>query len=96
MIIPNVFTINGDDLNDAYDIEIKGESEYHLKIFNRWGQMVFEGNQDGMGNDGINWNGRYLNNGNECPEGVYYMDFTYKFGGGKEGHHKGDVTLIRR
>jgi gliding motility-associated-like protein len=92
--IPNVFTPNGDGINDAFDISIVGQSLYDLKIYNRWGGKVFEGTKDGKNNDGINWNGTTYNEGNENGEGVYYYIFKYKFSEGEKSVH-GSITLIR-
>ena len=53
--IPNCFTPNGDGLNDRFDVLDFGNCyTYHLMIFNRWGQMVFE-------TDDLNksWDGKY-------------------------------------
>lgn len=82
--IPNVYTNDGDGINDAYDIEIIGEDYYDLWIYNRWGQMVFHGEADGHDNNGINWNGHNFNTGPENPTGTYYMVFSYRFKGTDE------------
>jgi gliding motility-associated-like protein len=96
LFVPNVFTPNNDGINDAFDIDIFGEFEYNLKIFNRWGGKVFEGNKDGKGNDGINWNGKTDNDGSPNPEGVYYYTFKYKFNSTEpERTLHGSITLIR-
>ncbi len=92
--IPNVFTPNGDGINDAFDISIVGQSLYDLKIYNRWGGKVFEGTKDGKNNDGINWNGTTDNEGSENGEGVYYYIFKYKFAEVEKSVH-GSITLIR-
>ena len=95
--IPNVFTPNNDGINDAFDIEILGHTFYEIKIYNRWGNKVFEGNKDGKSNDGINWNGSTYNEGNLNPEGVYYYIFKYKFNNKEaEKTAHGSITLIRQ
>lgn len=95
--IPNVFTpTNKDGANDAFDIDIEGWTNYELFIYNRWGNLVFEGNKDGFYNDGVNWDGRNKNDGSDCPAGVYYVVFKYKlFTQAKEEVYHGTVTLIR-
>lgn len=96
IVIPNVFTPNGDDRNDAFDIDIEGQTLYDLVIYNRWGNIVFEGKKDGLANDGINWNGREDNTGSACPDGVYFFIFKYKFAGSDEKFDAhGTVTLLR-
>jgi gliding motility-associated-like protein len=95
--MPNVFTPGDNNgLNDAFDIDIVGYTHYHLRIYNRWGGLVFEGLKDGLGNDGVNWNGRMQNEGDECPAGVYYYIFDYKLiTDEKIKSVNGTVTLIR-
>ncbi|MFN4084055.1 MAG: PKD domain-containing protein [Bacteroidia bacterium] len=94
--IPNVFTPNNDGTNDAFDIDIQGFTIYKLRIYNRWGDKVFEEDKDGVGNDGINWNGNNFNKGAICPEGVYYFIFTYKLLNMESDNTvRGSVTLIR-
>ncbi len=96
LTIPNAFTANGDTINDAFDIDILGEEDYRLYIYNRWGELVFIGTEDGEGNDGKNWNGRVFNTGFECPEGTYYWILSCRFRGyTKYETHKGFLTLVR-
>ena len=71
--IPNVFTPNNDPYNEGYYIDIVGEKEYDLIIYNRWGQPVFKSDSDQ-----IRWNGRLYNTGEACPEGTYYYLFRYR------------------
>ena len=77
LMMANVFTPgNGDGKNDDYDIVIDGESSYHLCIYNRWNELVFEQTED---NDAENWNGRVMNKGAYVPDGSYYYIFKYSF-----------------
>lgn len=97
-MIFNVFTPGNDDnKNDQYDILIKGEDKYHLRIFDRWGVMVYESFEDGDGSNDINWNGKLFNQGPECPSGTYYYIFEYTLllNPEKVETINGTVTLIR-
>ncbi len=97
LVIPNVFTPdNNDNKNDAFDIDILGYTRYELAIYNRWGALVYESVVDGIGNDGINWNGLTRNEGEPCPAGTYYFIFTYQLiTESKPTTVHGTITLIR-
>ena len=56
----------------------------NMMIFNRWGQKLFESN-----NNEAYWNGR-TTSGSEVPDGTYYYIITTK-----EETHKGFVQLLR-
>jgi gliding motility-associated-like protein len=43
IFIPNTFTPNGDNRNDVFEPVGMGFTSYHMTIFNRWGELVFEG-----------------------------------------------------
>lgn len=42
LFIPDVFTPDGDGINDDFKITIENATDYDLKIYNRWGEVVFE------------------------------------------------------
>lgn len=64
--IPNVITMNGDNVNDEFIIQnIDNYDRVHLQIFNRWGNLVYD-NED-YEND---WKG-YDKSGEPLIEGVY-------------------------
>lgn len=71
IVIPNVFSPNGDGLNDAFFITASGLKEYALSIFNRWGQQVYESTVPGE-----KWDGKY--NGKPCEDGTYFFVLTAK------------------
>ncbi len=85
VFIPNIFTPNGDGLNDVF--YAKGfNGEFVLKIFNRWGTLVFE-----SGNPGKWWNGNSMH-GNKLSDGIYF----YLLKNSDTGIiYHGNVQLIR-
>ncbi len=86
---PNAFTPNGDGKNDGFRIISYGNlTEYHLVIFNRWGQQVFESTDQGQ-----YWDGKF--NGMPCEIGTYMYYFKGKCLTGNKEETKGDVILIR-
>jgi gliding motility-associated-like protein len=65
--LPNTFTPNGDGFNDTFrPFPFCFIDRIDFKVFNRWGQIVFESDDPN-----INWNGRNFS-GSELAEGVYY------------------------
>jgi gliding motility-associated-like protein len=88
--VPNVFSPNGDGLNDIFKIEhLKFEKLLEFKIFNRYGQLVFESQDPQQG-----WDGSYK--GKTADAGVYYYRIVVALPpDGMAKVFKGDVTLIR-
>lgn len=44
MYIPSAFTPNGDGINDRFGVKALNLTQFNLKIFNRWGELIFETN----------------------------------------------------
>jgi gliding motility-associated-like protein len=66
--LPNVFTPNGDGKNDLFvPFPYKYIQDIDLKIFNRWGTLVFQ-----TTDKDINWDGKEQEDGKALSEGVYY------------------------
>ena len=64
--IPTGFTPNGDGIHDEWNIYgLYHFSDVLVKIFNRWGQQVFESN-----GYNVPWDGKY--NGKDLPNATYY------------------------
>jgi gliding motility-associated-like protein len=82
--IPNVFTPNGDGLNDRWQVPYNGPERYKLAVVDRWGYAVHTANSPNQP-----WDGR-LPNGENAADGVYY--FVLEIG---ENLYKGSVTLVR-
>ncbi len=68
IVVPNVFTPNGDGENDTFSIQGMENflGDYSLSIFNRWGNLIFE--QEAYLN---NWDGKNAN-GKKVPDGTYF------------------------
>jgi gliding motility-associated-like protein len=88
--IPDIFTPNGDNVNDVFFIKMAGLQSLHFTVFDRWGQRVYELNSS----SGIEWNGKNQQ-GVNVAEGVYFYTATAKGNDGKEFDLKGNVTLVR-
>jgi len=73
--VPNSFTPDGDGLNDNWGPagQFFEEESYNLKVYDRWGKIMF--NTD---NPNQYWNGRYLNTGSQVKTGVYVYIFELK------------------
>ena len=85
----NVFTPNGDGVNDVYEFSDEVLTSLNVDIFNRWGQQVFSLKDVNGFWDGKGYNGELL------PEGVYF--FTMEAVGelGTSYVEEGTITLIR-
>ncbi|MCA6364782.1 MAG: gliding motility-associated C-terminal domain-containing protein [Bacteroidetes bacterium] len=87
--IPNSFTPNGDGLNDRFSGVGEDFTSYHLVIFNRWGELIFETpDPDG-------WDGNYAGQRAESDVYVYLFSYSSACTGGKVVDRRGAVTLIR-
>jgi gliding motility-associated-like protein len=70
VVIPNVFTPNGDTKNDVFKINSTGLKSLHCVIFNRWGLKMYEW-------DGLNgfWDGSAQSG--KAPDGTYFYIVDY-------------------
>ncbi len=86
--IPNVFTPNGDDINDIFKVYHAdvGITVNSLRVFNRWGQKVFEASENTV------WDGTYK--GEPAQSDVYIYHAVIDVNGDLI-EETGEVTLIR-
>ncbi len=87
--IPNVFTPNGDGVNDVFHIEGASLKIYSIDIYNRWGQVVFSSTDPN-----IDWTGR-SNSGTEEANGTYYYILKATSYSNTVYDRRGYVQLIR-
>ena len=85
---PNAFTPNGDGNNDVFTMYGFGLSKLNLKIFNRWGEKVFDSSNQWQG-----WDGTYKGENQNPGVYTYYAEGVYL--NGKTREKEGTVTLIR-
>ncbi len=94
---PNIFSPNGDGLNDLYTIFTSTDalSVNKLNIYDRWGEKVYESPTDFVPGDEFNhgWDGRY--HGQNAPNGVYVYTIEITFIDGKTEVFSGELTLAR-
>ncbi|MEA3494975.1 MAG: gliding motility-associated C-terminal domain-containing protein, partial [Bacteroidota bacterium] len=81
------FTPNEDMVNDQFKVLYLGIKQFSLKIFNRWGQIVFS-----TSNPEIGWDGKY--NGKDCPVGNYFY-IIQAVSNNEKFHYNGSINLIR-
>ena len=88
VFVPNAFTPNGDGKNDI--LYVRGEviRELSFKVYDRWGEKVFETTDMTEG-----WDGTYR--GQACEPGVYDYHLQVTCLGSKRYFKKGNVTLLR-
>jgi len=88
LFAPNAFTCNNDQLNDGFLVQGVFITQFELRIYNRWGELVFE-----TKNMQEPWDGTF--NGKPAPADVYVYTAT---GYGRKNRVKtiqGNVTLLR-
>ncbi len=82
----NIFTPNGDGVNDVFRVDNTSLKTFKVEIFNRWGAKVYE------------WENDYTRgwDGGDSPEGVYYWTLIGVYQDGTEFQKQGSVTLTGR
>jgi len=76
--IPSAFTPNGDGLNDYFNFDILGSKNIAVKIFNRWGTVMYENENQPNGITTTNaWNGTFKGEKVAYETFVYNIKITY-------------------
>lgn len=92
--VPNIFSPNGDGINDEFKIFTSPDYEileYQLQLFDRWGALIF------MTNDINNaWNGNWRGELSVSGTYIYQLELTYRdFSGEKNVKKHGELVLSR-
>jgi gliding motility-associated-like protein len=89
--VPNVFTPNGDGVNDVYFLKTSNLAEIKIKILDRWGNKVYELFST-SGN--IAWDGKNQT-GDDLPQGNYFYSLKATGTNGASFEKEGTITLLR-
>ncbi|MDP1747692.1 MAG: gliding motility-associated C-terminal domain-containing protein [Bacteroidota bacterium] len=89
LIIPNIFTPNGDGTNDIFIMTANGIKTFNAVLYDRWGIKMYEWNSILGG-----WDGRSLG-GNEASEGTYFYMIKASAFDGKEYNVHGAFQLAK-
>jgi gliding motility-associated-like protein len=98
-VVPNVFSPNGDNINDIFYVSgVKGYTTASIEVFNRWGKRVFSASEDKdrAMTQALFWDGRDVNSGETLGDGVYY--YVVNLGDHQTGiskNLKGQVNVIK-
>jgi len=85
---PNVFSANGDGLNDEFKWLPVFVKDFQIQIYNRWGQMIFETKDKNQP-----WDGKV--NGNAVGADVYFYRMRYTGWEGSDKTQSGNFTVLR-
>ncbi len=94
LFIPNTFSPNGDGVNDKFFPSGKGINMIKsLRVFNRWGEVVFERTSFNANDASSGWDGKYK--GQILPPDVYIYSCDVVCQNNEVLNFKGDITLLR-
>jgi len=88
LLVPNVFTPNGDGQNDEFRVAYKSIITFEAWVYNRWGRKVFYWNDPQKG-----WDGNI--NGKKAVPGAYFYVMKATGSDGVKYLKKGDINLLR-
>ncbi len=88
LYVPNAFTPDGNQHNNVFSASTVNIKELNVRIFDRWGEILFESNEVRF-----IWDGTY--NGAIVQDGTYVYKIKYITNDGIEGKAVGHVVLLR-
>jgi gliding motility-associated-like protein len=88
--MPTSFTPNGDGINDQYWPSVSNVDAYDLKIFDKWGRLLFHSNDPAAP-----WLGDSIQGASYVANGVYNFLLVCRIDRGKVIERRGHITVIR-
>lgn len=93
VFVPNTFSPNGDGNNDVFYVRGKGLDRVKtIRIYNRWGETVFEKKDFAPNDAAAGWNGQFR--GSKAQAGVYIYQVEVFCENGDVIRHEGNIALI--
>jgi len=86
--VPDVFTPNGDGVNDVFEVKSDADSKIDILIYDRWGSPVFRNSVNVL-----HWSGHI--NGQPAPTGPYFYRILVTDKIGRGFVKRGTVSLLR-
>ena len=93
--IPNIFSPDGDGKNDVFYVKADRSVEAikEMRIYDRWGEMVFFTENVPVNDQSYGWNGQFK--GKRLNPGVYVYYIVFKLKERPEMKMAGDVTIVK-
>lgn len=88
LFVPNAFTPNEDGINEKFGVVGQSIGKFNMKIYNVWGEVVYETNNP---NDG--WDGTFK--GKASPVGTYIYTINAKGLKGERLYRNGNFALVK-
>jgi len=86
--VPNAFTPNGDGINDVWGIMPVFVQDFHLRVYNRWGELVYTSDDRHQ-----QWNGEFQNI--HTPDNVFIYEIEYMGWDYSRHYQTGNVSVLR-
>lgn len=88
VFVPKAFSPNDDGHNDYYRVKAEGINNFEMKIFSKWGELVFQTRDPEAG-----WDGKQK--GNPAPAGIYIYQINFTDPNNQTRAIFGTLTLLR-
>jgi gliding motility-associated-like protein len=91
LVVPNIFTPNGDGLNDFFELSNAAISIKEFTIYNRWGKLVYS-----ISNSSVKWDGKQ--NASIVDDDTYFWVATFNDlcdSSKKDSKQRGFITLVK-
>ena len=94
LLVPTAFSPNGDNVNDMLLVHgRKGSRVLSFQVFDRWGELVFEGGDFPVNDVDSGWDGTFKGQG--MNPGIYVWQVEVEYEDGEKEVYKGSTTLIK-